>query len=173
MQDFFFGKTSQTKDKICQLQLSDVNQLSKIVTSDFFYAQLNRLLLTNNNRVDLYDGTSYPNFPKFIKYLPPENIGLIQIGQRKDVNGNVDATLDCSIILLNGIVRVTAHWCAYKGERANEIVTTLLDPLIESKLLPKVFIKTPNYNENKSLSQNKEAAKKQLFLLSGYPNVIN
>ena len=48
MQDFFFGETNQTKDKICQLQLSDVNKLGKIVTPDFFYAQLNRLLLSQS-----------------------------------------------------------------------------------------------------------------------------
>lgn len=170
MQDFFFGETNQTKDKICQLQLSDVNKLGKIVTPDFFYAQLNRFLLSNNNRIDLYNGTSYPDFPEFIKYLLPENIGLIQISQRKDVNANVEATLDCSITLLNGIVRVTAHWCAYKDVRANEIVTSLLNPLIENNLLTKVFIKTPGVNENKALSQDKETAKKQLFMLSGYPN---
>ncbi|SMG62307.1 conserved hypothetical protein [methanotrophic bacterial endosymbiont of Bathymodiolus sp.] len=86
------------------------------------------------------------------------------------MNANVEATLDCSITLLNGIVRVTAHWCAYKDVRANEIVTSLLNPLIENNLLTKVFIKTQGVNENKALSQDKETAKKQLFMLSGYPN---
>jgi hypothetical protein len=42
--------------------------------------------------------------------------------------------------------------------RANEIVTSLLNPLIENNLLTKVFIKTPGVNENKALSQDKETA---------------
>jgi len=169
MEDFFFGEIYETKDKTFQLQLSDVNKLGNIVSPEFFYAQLNRILLSYNNRIDLYDGTSHPDFPKFIKYLPPENIGMIQIGQRKDVNDNVKTTLDCSIFLTNGIVRVTAHWCAYKEIRADEIVSTLLNPLIEHKLIEKTFLKKPD-GEAIAISRDKESASKQLFALSGYPN---
>lgn len=95
---------------------------------------------------------------------------MIQIGQRKDVNTNVEATLDCSIFLINGMIRVTSHWCAYKEIRASEIIGTLLNPLFENKLIEKTFIKIPD-NNIETLCKDKDMATKQLVALSGYPNV--
>ncbi len=169
IEDFFFGKINKTEEGFYQLGLSEITKLGEMVSPDFFYSQLNRLLLNSSGFLDIYDGTSHPRFSSFLDTLFLNEIGMIQIGQRKDVNNNVKATLDCSIFLTNGIIRVTAHWCAYKEIRASEIIGSLLNPLVENKLIEKTFIKVPD-NNIKPLSKDKEIATKQLFALSGYPN---
>ncbi len=77
----------------------------------------------------LSDGTSYPSFWSFIDKVDPEQVGFVEIYARQDVNDNVEATLACDIVLVNGVITVKPHWCAYKDIRADEVISTLLVPL--------------------------------------------
>ncbi len=166
MKDFFFGDINKAKDGSYGLSLNNVNELGKMVSPDFFRNQLSRLLSESNQLIDLENGTSSPAFHKLISLLHENEIGMVQIGQRTDVNVNVQATLDCSLYFANGIIRVTAHWCAWQDSREREIVDTLLNPLIENDLINKTFI-TPPKSSVKAISLDKDTASQQLFMLAG------
>lgn len=134
---------------------------------------LNRLLRDLPGRSLVMIGeTSYPEFGKLLLGLPAEQIMRIDIAARTDVNPNVNATLECSIWLPSGVVRVRPQWCARSTSRADEIVNTLLLPLVAHKVMDKVFMIDDQGNRQR-LPGNYSGIVEQVFGLAGYPEAAN
>lgn len=141
MNDFFFGKVFKGEHGENELGLSNVGELAKQVSPEFFTAQLNRLLRSINGKVMLSEGTSSPNFWEFISKLSFDDVGFIDLYARTDINGNIDATLACDIMLHDGVVTVAPHWAAYKEVRANELISTLVLPLHLANFHGKTYLR--------------------------------
>lgn len=103
--DFFFGEVYEGSGG-ATLRLSDMEPLARKVSAEFFTAQLNRILKEHDGQLTLSDGTSYPSFWSFIDKVDPEQVGFVEIYARQDVNDNVEATLACDIVLVNGVITV-------------------------------------------------------------------
>lgn len=101
--DFFFGEVYEGSGG-ATLRLSDMEPLARKVSAEFFTAQLNRILKEHDGQLTLSDGTSYPSFWSFIDKVDPEQVGFVEIYARQDVNDNVEATLACDIVLVNGVI---------------------------------------------------------------------
>tara|TARA_R110001583_G_scaffold88544_3_gene229463 strand:- start:1155 stop:1694 length:540 start_codon:yes stop_codon:yes gene_type:complete len=167
--DCLFGELTK-EGEFYTMDFRLLTDLASQLKSEFFAVQLNRLLRSVDGRIDATDSTSMPPLDEFLDQIPENKIHLIRIGQRKDVNNSVVATLDCSIFFAEGLLRVTAHWCAYKGIRADEIVSTLLAPITQNNLLDRAYINWGN-GEIEKVAAKRVDAKQQLFTLSGYPSV--
>ncbi|MFQ2172004.1 hypothetical protein ACK345_02360 [Aeromonas rivipollensis] len=142
MDDFFFGKVFKGELGENELCLSNVGELAKQVSPEFFTAQLNRLLKSLKGKVMLSDGTSSPNFWEFISKLSFYDVGFIELYARTDINKNINATLACDIMLHEGVVTVAPHWAAYKEVRAKELISTLVLPLHLTNLHGKTYLRT-------------------------------
>ncbi|WP_198266666.1 hypothetical protein [sulfur-oxidizing endosymbiont of Gigantopelta aegis] len=146
--------------------------LANYVDSRYFVRQVNRLLRKVDGYLDLTHGTSHPPFVQLMDLFGKGDIGFSVITARKDVNASVEATLDCSLYLDEGVIRVVPHWCAYKEIRASEIRDTLMSPLFRHGMIGKVFL---SLAEDKAgliaLANNEKEALAQLFALSGYPTM--
>ncbi|BBM00432.1 hypothetical protein [Microbulbifer sp. GL-2] len=167
--DFFFGDIYTRKD-VSRLDLHEASRIAQNVSAHFFTAQLNRLLADSNGQVSFYDGTSHPSFWKFIEKIVVDEVGFIEIYSRQDINQSVKATLACDLILLNGIISITTHWCAYKEIRADEIISTLLIPLHLQGLQEKTYIRWDSGETDRLLERdyyNDELRK--VFRLAKYP----
>jgi len=168
IEDFFFGDVYISDDsQEHSISLRSANELASICGVKHFTAQIRRFLRTHGLLV-LTEGTSHPPFPELIKHLETEEIGLVQIGAREDVNSNVPATLDCSLMFVEGIVSVRPHWTAYKEIRADEIVTSLLVPLHESGLIGRTITQRTRHSVE-LISSSVEQQINVLFGLSGFP----
>ena len=162
--DFFFGEKKY-------LDLNDVNAISKTVTPSHFTTQLNRYLSQNRGSMDIYHGTSIPDFYIFLGAIEKGAIGNIRLKARTDQNSAVDATLSCEILLEQGIVEIIPQWCAYKDIRAEEIVSTLLVPLHVSNLQHKTYLKKPTGELSPLCHDNNyERELKAVYSLSRYPH---
>tara|TARA_R110002050_G_scaffold188556_1_gene323140 strand:- start:2775 stop:3392 length:618 start_codon:yes stop_codon:yes gene_type:complete len=164
--DFFFGQIDNSNT--LRMPLSPVVAKGNLVTPKYFTYQLNRLLKTHNNHVILYCDTSSPAFPELMSMLPHEEIGLIEIYAKTDVNEMMNATLACDIFLENGVVSVVPHWCAYKEIRSREIVSTLLVPLIKNNAYNKSFIREGG--KKYMLPRENNELLNKIFSLSRYPH---
>ncbi len=93
---------------------------------------------------------------------------------RQDVNDNVEATLACDIVLVNGVITVKPHWCAYKDIRADEVISTLLVPLHLKALQGKAYIRWDD-GETEPLLQNDDyqAELENVFSVSKYPSAMS
>lgn len=91
-------------------------------------------------------------------------IGLVYVGSRKDVNQNVKATLDCTLVFVEGTLNIRPHWTAYKEIRANEIINTLLKPLRKYKLVGKTLLVT---DEERSMPWDPTAQVRALYDMTG------
>ena len=131
-EDFFFGKKP--------FNLNDWRDLASSVSQDHFTAQLNRYLNANDNFLEIMDGTSHPDFSSLLGAISPAEIGNIRIFARSDQNDALKATLACDILLVNGVVRVTPQWCAYKEIRSSEIISSLLVPIHARALQDKTYV---------------------------------
>jgi len=130
MNDFFF-KSLSTNKKQSSLYLSDMSDLAKEFSPDFLKKQINRILRAAPNRsLVMGCSTSSPDFLPLLELFNREDMGQIIISYRTDINSNVKRTLECTLILEEGVINVRPHWCAYKSMRADEIVTTLLKPIL-------------------------------------------
>ncbi len=171
MSDFFFD----TLDNEGNIDLSDLAAYADITTPKYFKRALNRCLRDiPNNRIIASDASTHPaGFAKILSLLDADDIGLTVIGRRTDVNDNVKYTLDCQLLLEEGILHVQPHWTAYKEIRAEEIVTTLLRPLMKKGLFSRTFINDnyeSNYHDWQSISELSEIELVSIiFNLAGYP----
>lgn len=172
-EDFFFGKTHQGSKGIT-LQLSDIETLAEKVSDNFFTAQLNRMLQEHGGRLTISDETSLPNFWSLIDKIAIEQVGFVEIYARYDVNDSVNATLACDIVLLNGVLSIKSHWCAYKEIRAGEIVSSLLVPLHLKALQNKTYIRWDDGTTEPLLEMfDYQTELEKVFLLAKYPSAIN
>lgn len=171
--DFFFGEVYEGSGG-ATLRLSDMEPLARKVSAEFFTAQLNRILKEHDGQLTLSDGTSYPSFWSFIDKVDPEQVGFVEIYARQDVNDNVEATLACDIVLVNGVITVKPHWCAYKDIRADEVISTLLVPLHLKALQGKAYIRWDD-GETEPLLQNDDyqAELENVFSVSKYPSAMS
>jgi len=130
--DFFFD----TLDNEGHIHLSDLAAYGQITTPMYFKRALNRCLRNAPcNRIIASDASSHPpDFAKILSILDTDDIGLVVIGRRTDDSDDIKYTLDCQLWLEEGILDVQPHWTAYKEIRAEEIVTTLLKPLMKKEL---------------------------------------
>lgn len=109
----------------------------------------------------------------FIDKVDPEQVGFVEIYARQDVNDSVEATLACDIVLVNGVITVKSHWCAYKDVRAGEVISTLLVPLHLKALQDKAYIRWDN-GETEPLLQDDDhkAELERVFKVSKYPSAM-
>ncbi|MEI8616494.1 hypothetical protein [Shewanella oncorhynchi] len=172
-EDFFFGKAYQGSKGIT-LQLSDMESLAEKVSDNFFTAQLNRMLQEHGGRLTIADESSLPHFWGLIDKIDIEQVGFVEIYARYDVNDSVNATLACDIVLLNGVISIKTHWCAYKEIRAGEIISTLLVPLHLKALQNKTHIRWDNGTTEPLLrNDDYQTELENVFLLANYPSAIN
>jgi len=169
--DFFFDAL----DNEGHIQLSDLAAYGEITTPLYFKRALNRCLRNApDNRIIASDTSTHPpGFAKILSLLDTDDIGLAVIGRRTDINVDIKYTLDCQLWLEEGILDVQPHWTAYKEIRAEEIVTTLLKPLMKKDLFSYTFI-NDNYESNhhdwQSISKLSEVELVSIiFKLAGYP----
>lgn len=161
--DFFFGSAP--------FDLYRWRDLASTVSQEHFTAQLNRYLKANNNFVEIFHETSHPDFSSLLGAISPQEIGNIKIFARTDQNNAVKATLACDILLVNGVVRVTPQWCAYKEARASEIISSLLVPIHARALQGKTYIIDGSGAIDRLLhGSDFESELQNIFSLSGYPN---
>jgi len=162
-EDFFFGNAIKKNE--CNLY--NLLDISKRVSANYFNEQLNRVLESIGGVLIITDSTSSPSFAEFMNKLSLDSIGKIEIESRNDINTSVDATLACSIWLPNGVCHIRPHWCAYKKNRADEIISTLVVPLYLMGLEKKAYIQLPT-NDFQSFCEGIELSIDSLFLISKY-----
>ncbi|MDU4254545.1 hypothetical protein [Pseudomonas sp.] len=173
VEDAFFGHVSPTQGATeLYVSLRFACALAADAPQDFF-AHLNRLLrdLPKRSLVVIWD-TSYPEFDKLLSAIPQEHIERVEISARTDVNPNVHATLECAITLASGVLRVRPEWCARSVNRADEIVNTLLIPLVGHKAMHKVFV-VDDFGVMERLPGSYAGIIEQVFKLAGYPEAAN
>lgn len=169
--DFFFGE--YYTEGGASISLRKIENVADKVEPAFFTRQLNRFLAEQGGKVRLSDGTSSPPFWKFVDHILPSSVGYIEIYARTDINDNVDATLACDLVLDRGVVSVAPHWCAYKGIRADEIVSTLLVPLYLKGLHTRTYLRWEGGKTEKltsGMGWGHEDVLKAVFKLSRYPS---
>lgn len=167
MKDFFFGTIYDDSNEHSTSFLSFLQKISGISKKQFGQ-QLNRFLLTVNNKIIISESTSHPYFNKFTDALLSDDVHSIVIEKRTDINKNVEATLACNIYFLNGVVCVRPHWCGYKKSRSDEIISTLLVPLILNGFRDKVSLDFDSIIEK--LPLDNAAALNSIFGLAAYPD---
>ena len=170
MTDFFF-KTLNTNNNQSSLNLTELRDLAEEFPRYFLKKQINRILRNlPNNTLIMTCGTSHPDFSSLLELFNTEDIGQIIISYRTDIDSNVKRTLECSLTLDEGVINIRPHWCAYKTMRADEIVTTLLVPILlfgyetVTYLLHESGVDKDNFRR-----KDFEVLLKHIFALSGYP----
>lgn len=171
--DAFFGHLYNTQGEN-ELYVS-LRQACNLAANEptAFVGHLNRLLrdLPGCSLI-MFGETSRPDLSKLLLGLPTEQIKRVEIAARTDVNPNVNATLECSIWLASGVVRVRPQWCARSTSRADEIVNTLLLPLVTHKVMDRVFMIDDQGNRQR-LPGSYSGIVEQVFGLAGYPEAAN
>jgi hypothetical protein len=167
--DFLFGRIYRTeKGDEHYLGLSDAVNLAKHETPTTFTAHIKRLLDAQpNNAIVLMGETSYPEINGLLDKLPSEHIGRVVIRARTDMNSAVKATLECSIHTVHGAIHVRPHWTAWKPTREEEVIETLLVPLVAHCLIGRLYLEVAGKPKpfTGSLNELIEAVLK----LTGYP----
>lgn len=162
--DYYFGRFyADAERNEVNLSLNDLIRRGKLSGPEHFTAQLRRLIAQNPQAV-VTDGSSNPPFEDFLACLDMSQIGLVYVGSRKDVNQNVKATLDCTLVFVEGTLNIRPHWTAYKEIRANEIINTLLRPLRKYKLVGKTLLVT---DEERSMPWDPTAQVRALYDMTG------
>lgn len=171
--DFFFGQTSSGSiDGAPTHSLTSVLESLQGVERVFGTAQFNRYLAANGQLVVVTHGTSCPNFYSLLDKMDCNQIGRIEIIQRTDRNLNVPGTLGCDLYLPHGILRFLPHWCAWKKERAREIVTSLLVPLHIRNLISRTLIRNSDGTLMPILhGENYDFEITQVLKLAGYTHL--
>lgn len=143
--DFFFGQAASFSiDGAPTHSYTSILESLQGVDRAFATAQFNRYLASNRQLVVVTHGTSSPNFYSLLDKIDCSQIGRIEIFPRTDRNQNVPVTLGCDLYLPHGILRFLPHWCAWKKERAREIVTSLLVPLHLRGLIDRTLVRGEN-----------------------------
>jgi hypothetical protein len=128
IKDFFFGDISVDGDGP-SIGLKDILKTADGVPPSFFTSQIERLLSQNGNVLRIWEPVSMPAFHDFLASIVPDNIGKIVLHAVPTDNDHIRAYVHCDIYFTNGIVHFESDWCAYKDERAKELVNTLIKPL--------------------------------------------
>ena len=169
MKDFFFGKVRSQRNELSSIELNNLNDVAERVSSEFFTAQVNRLLQANNGELVINDDTSSPEFEMLVGKLVASDIGFIDIESRTGINNTVKATLSCSLYLLHGVIHVRPHWCAYKEMRADEIISSLLVPLHLNGLIDKTCLRWSDSEVSPLLQEGDfQEEVRQVFSLAKY-----
>lgn len=131
MKDFFFGEMKRET-----VSLREFIALSQRIPRDFFTGQVNRLLSQlKNNTLVLQDDTSMPPFPSLLDNIDTDQIGLLEISPRDYPSSPcITSVLTCKLVLPQGCLEVQANWTSYKAIRSDELISTLLDPLLRHGL---------------------------------------
>lgn len=141
MNDFYFGKIYRTEAGESYLNLPDAAVLAKSETTESFTLHMNRVLerMVPGRSIVLLGENSHPDFQSIIEKIANERIGKVVIRARSDVNPNVK-TLECSVHLLHGTVHIRPHWTGWQSVRADEIISTLLVPLVAHGLIGRLYL---------------------------------
>jgi len=169
--DFFFGQ--YYCEGGASIPLNSIIDVAGRVDPVFFTRQLNRFLGEHDGQVRISDITTSPKFWDFIDRIQPSSVGYIEIYARTDINDTVEATLACDIVLDNGVLSVTPHWCAYKDIRTGEIVSTLLVPLYLNGLHGRTYLRWEDGqidNLSRAMQWGHGEVLKKVFKLSKYPS---
>lgn len=171
--DLHFGRlfNSEGTAELCA-SLPQACELASKAPAEFF-GHLTRLLrdLPGKNVVFIGE-TSGPDFDKLLAGIPADQIKRIDVGARTDQNPNVNATLECSIWLNGGVIRVRPQWCAWSANRADELVSTLLVPLVQHGVMSKVCV-IDQVGLRHRLPNNFHGIVQSVFTLAGYPDAAN
>lgn len=100
---------------------------------EFPITQLNRLFASRST-IEIHDMVSQPDFDKLISTIGPENIFKVVIDVVSGPNAVVDKVYQAKLYLENGIIDYKVGWTAYKDTRADELVGSMLYPLLKSGL---------------------------------------
>lgn len=127
---------SKLGEKTKDFLVGDINRLSdmRLVRAisggreGYSISQLNRLFKIKPV-LEVYNGTSHPDFYDFLEAVDPKNIQKVEIITREYDIECVGDVYGASLYFENGIIRYLPHWTAYKQIRAEEIITTMLEPL--------------------------------------------
>ncbi|WP_326430368.1 hypothetical protein VQ574_20755 (plasmid) [Stutzerimonas frequens] len=169
--DEFFGHLFQSEGE-SELHVLLSRACSLAATApDAFIGHLSRLLRDLPSRSLVMIGeTSNPELGTLLQGIPADQIKRIEISARTDANPNVKATLECSIWLLDGVIRIRPDWCARTANRADEIVSTLLMPLVAHKVMDRVQL-IDQCGRKQQLPGNYQGIIEQTFTLAGHPEV--
>jgi len=170
MTDFFF-KTLNRNKKESSLYLSELRDLTEEFPRYFLKKQINRILRDlPNHTLIMTCGTSHPDFLTLLELFNTEDIGQIVISYRTDIDSNVKRTLECTLILDEGVINIRPHWCAYKTMRADEIVTTLLMPTLLFGYENVTYLSHESgVDKDNFRREDFEVLLMHIFALSGYP----
>lgn len=164
--DFYFGELYWREGtNQLAIPLYELLEKARISGAQHFTAQLRRVIKDQGHLI-ASDGTSAPPFPQFIQSLDTDQVSLVRIGGRTDVNENT-GTLECTLIFVEGPLHVITHWCAWKELRAYEIISTLLVPLISSGLISRTVISSKG--KDCLFPRDHSAMVDELFYLAGNP----
>lgn len=138
MKDHFFGPLYSDRDtgELSQ-SLRQAVSLARLVGAEHFTAQVRRML-SQHRHFALTDGTSAPELPELLRLLQVDQIGLVKLDTRRDLDEGQNLT--CHLVFVEGVLEVRACWTGYKDIRAFELVDTLLRPLVDHGLAPRTFL---------------------------------
>jgi len=138
--DFFFGEIKRHADSGLTLNWPALQDTAKLVSSELFTKQLNRLLRDVGEPVAICDGSSSPNFYSLLDCLNGDDIACIELYTDHLVPGSDDRlVLSCKIYLLEGILDFKTSWMA-DNQYASQLIDSLLLPIHRHGLKHKVFI---------------------------------
>lgn len=165
-EDFYFGTIfTRESSKEKAISLFELLQNASLSGQAHFTQQLRRLLGEHKSLI-ASDGTSAPPFPQLLDSVDVNQIGLVRIGGRTDINQNTP-TLECTLIFVEGPLHVRPHWTAYKELRSWEIIRTLLMPLRSTGLASRTVVQIGG-NEQ-PLPSDPEKQVRLLFEVAGHP----
>lgn len=166
--DFYFGKIYRTENGESYCRLPDVAALAKYETTESFSLHMNRVLesIVPSRSIVLLGENTHSDFQSIIEKIAKQRIGKVVIRARNEVNQNVK-TLECSVHLLHGTVHVRPNWAGPQSVRADEIIATLLVPLVESGLIGRLYLEVAG-DLNPFLGSLNELIE-AVLKLAGYP----
>lgn len=151
--DFFFGEFDKVGNQLSQ-NLGSMKQTARLVDNTFFTNQLKRLLEWNRSyKIVLTDSSTRTNVNNLLNSISVEQIGLIKITKRKDVNPHIEHTLACEIYFDNGVIEICGGWSGCKESYLNEAITSLLEPLKSHGLIEHTALCNPYYANSPKITQ--------------------
>ncbi|WP_421526835.1 hypothetical protein [Pseudomonas brenneri] len=165
-EDFYFGNIyTRENSKEKSIRLFELIRNARLSGQAHFTQQLRRLLGEHKSLI-ASDGTSAPPFPELLDGVDVNQIGLVRIGGRTDINQSTP-TLDCTLIFVEGPLHVRPHWTAYKELRSWEIIRTLLIPLRNTGLVSRTVVKIDGNEQRFPLDPERQV--RLLFQVAGHP----
>jgi len=173
--DFFFG-TIHHQDNRPFISLNQLIEATHGVNAHFFNQQLNRLLRSTGGTlcVSGYGETSFLN--QLLPYLTDEAIGRVELRSVPSQSENVRYVIECDLVMAEGKVTLHSNWTAYNTSRAEDLVCTLFNPLLESGLSSRAYLRKTDGQLQRLISDiemNTERAIRELADFAGHPNVFD